>query len=91
MSVVIKLATGLTAGALLAAALAPVPADARLFGKKKAPVDFSAALPASLPPPPPANGAIFQVNAGYAALYEGSRARRVGARASLHRARHSRH
>lgn len=74
----VKLATGLTAGALLAAALSAAPADARLFGKEKAPVDFSAALPAPLAPPPAANGAIFQVNAGYAALYEGSRARRVG-------------
>lgn len=78
MSPVVKLLTGITAGALLAAALAPAPADARLFGKKKVPVDFSAALPAPLPAPPPANGAIFQIDAGYAALHEGARARRVG-------------
>ncbi len=39
--------------------------------------DYSLTLP---PPPPPASadGAIFQADAGYAALYEGWKARRVG-------------
>ncbi len=59
-------------------ALAPSPADARLFGKKKEPVDFSAALPLPLPVAAPANGSIFQASDGYAALHEGARARRVG-------------
>ncbi|MES1974498.1 MAG: flagellar basal body L-ring protein FlgH [Pseudomonadota bacterium] len=62
----------------LAAALAPSPADARLFGARKPKVDFSATLPQPVPTPPPANGSIFQISEGYAALYEGSRARRVG-------------
>ena len=58
-------------------ALASTPADARLFGKKQPPVDFSAALPQPVAPLP-ANGSIFQVSDGYAALHEGSRARRIG-------------
>lgn len=70
----------LSAAILLGLALAPAAGEARLFGKKKPPEDFSAALPAELPAPLPvvATGSIFQVNDGYAALYEGSRARRVG-------------
>ena len=64
--------------AFLAAALGSASVDARLLGKKAPPVDFSAAHPLPVPPPPPANGAIFQISDGYAALYEGSRARRVG-------------
>ncbi|KQS05129.1 flagellar biosynthesis protein FlgH [Sphingomonas sp. Leaf357] len=68
-----------SAAILVATALLPSTADARLFGKKAAPVDFSASLPAPIAPPPAvATGSIFQVNDGYAALYEGSRARRVG-------------
>ena len=67
------------AGFLVTVALAPGAADASLFGKKKPPVDFSAALPPPPPPPPPlATGSIFQVSDGYAALYEGARAHRVG-------------
>jgi len=58
-------------------ALASTPADASLFGKKKPPVDFSAALPQPVAPLP-ANGSIFQPNDGYAALHEGARARRIG-------------
>ncbi len=54
------------------------PADARLFGKKKPPEDFSAAPAPAPPAPAPANGSIFQPQDGYAALYEGTRARRVG-------------
>ena len=64
---------------MLAVAVTPVAADAGLFGKKKPAPDFSASLPVP-PPPPPAmpTGSIFQVSEGYAALYEGTRARRVG-------------
>jgi flagellar L-ring protein precursor FlgH len=73
----IKFAAGLLAGTMLAIAFAPSPAQAR---HKKPPVDFSTAMPVPpvAAPPPPANGAIFQVDDGYAALYEGPRARRVG-------------
>ncbi|MEG3087467.1 flagellar basal body L-ring protein FlgH [Sphingomonas sp. PB4P5] len=64
---------------ILAIGFAPISADAGVFGKKKPREDFSAALPAELPPTPAvATGSIFQVGDGYAALYEGSRARRVG-------------
>lgn len=68
--------TTLTAAALVVASVAP--AQAGIFGKKKPPEDFSAA-PAPVPPPAaPANGSIFQPQDGYAALYEGTRARKVG-------------
>src|SRR3546814_9734541 len=40
-------------------------------------LDYSLTLPPP-PPPPSADGAIFQADAGYAALYEGWKARRVG-------------
>ena len=63
---------------VLLGALAPVRADADIFGKKKPPVDYSVAMPVPLPAPGPANGSIFQASDGYAALHEGSRARRVG-------------
>ncbi len=53
------------------------PAEAGLFGKKKVVEDFSAPRPRAAPPVQ-ANGGIFQVQDGYAALYEGTRARRVG-------------
>ncbi len=59
----------------------PGPADARLFGKKKPAEDFTVHRPPAAPPPPvaaPADGAIFHAAGGYAALYEGWRARRVG-------------
>ena len=65
-------------GALLAAALGPTPASARLFGKKAPKTDFSMTLPPPPAPPPPADGSIYKVSTGYAALYEGWRARRVG-------------
>lgn len=59
--------------ALIALALVAGPA----FAKKAEKVDYAPTLPApSLPIP--ANGAIFQASQGYAALYEGPRARRVG-------------
>ena len=69
--------------ALALGATVAEPASARLFGKKKPPEDFQAVItPAAplpaIPPPPPANGAIYQVAAGYSPLYEGWRARRVG-------------
>ncbi|MDB5712054.1 MAG: flagellar biosynthesis protein FlgH [Sphingomonas bacterium] len=73
-----KYLIGVATFALLAGAVAPRGAEAGLLGKKKPAVDFSAVQPEPTPPPPPANGSIFQIEAGYAALYEGSRARRVG-------------
>jgi flagellar L-ring protein FlgH len=64
---------------LSAAALVAQPAAAGVFGGKKKPVeDFSAARPLPVEVPLPATGAIFQAASGYAALYEGTRARRVG-------------
>lgn len=59
--------------ALLTLALAAAPAVARKAPK----VDYAPTMPAA-PLPLPANGAIFQASQGYAALYEGPRARRVG-------------
>ncbi|MFD1610233.1 flagellar basal body L-ring protein FlgH [Sphingomonas tabacisoli] len=65
--------TRISKAALIALALIASPALA-----KKAPkVDFAPVAPVQVPPPP-ANGAIFQASGGYAALYEGPRARRVG-------------
>lgn len=63
---------------IAASVLAAQPADAQLFGKKKPVEDYSATLPAPAPVAAPANGSIFQAGEGYAALYEGTRARRVG-------------
>ncbi|QNQ09337.1 flagellar basal body L-ring protein FlgH [Sphingomonas alpina] len=74
-----KMSALISVTALAAASLSPAPADARLFGKKQPPVDFSATMPAPPPmAPAPANGSIYQASDGYAALYEGWRARRVG-------------
>jgi len=56
----------------------PSAAESRLLGKKTPPVDFSAAMPEPALTPAAATGSIFQVDDGYAALYEGTRARRVG-------------
>jgi flagellar L-ring protein precursor FlgH len=53
----------------------PQPALAR---KQRPPTGFEATLPAPPPVPRPADGSIFNVNAGYASLYEGTRARMVG-------------
>jgi flagellar L-ring protein precursor FlgH len=61
------------AGALMVLAFTASPA----FARKAPKIDFAPVAPAPAPPPP-ANGAIFQASAGYAALYEGPRARRVG-------------
>lgn len=64
---------------LLAIALLPAPASARLLKHKAPPEDFAAArAPVAPPAPAAANGAIFQSGDGYAALYEGTRAKRVG-------------
>ena len=70
-----------TAAAIVFAVTAASPAHAQflgIFGKKKAKEDYSVTLPAETPAPRPANGSIFQVADGYAALHEGQRARRVG-------------
>ena len=74
----IEIALGFATAALVAAALVPGHAEAKIF-KKKPPEDFSVArAPTVVAAPVAPNGAIFQVSAGYAALYEGSRAKRVG-------------
>lgn len=65
-------------GALFMTAITPGAAHAGILGKKKPPVDFTAVMPTAPVAPPVANGSIFQANDGYAALYEGARARRVG-------------
>ena len=70
--------SSLAASLLVLAALAPGQAHAGLFGKKAPPEDFSVARAPVALPPVAANGAIFQTGDGYAALYEGWRARRVG-------------
>jgi flagellar L-ring protein precursor FlgH len=72
----VELALAAATAALVFGALAPAPADAR---KKKPEETFAAAYPAPVVAPPPvATGSIFQAGDGYAALYEGWRARRVG-------------
>lgn len=63
----------LAATVIAASALAAGPALA-----KKPPQGFAPTLPAVAPPAPPASGSIFNVNAGYAALVEGNRAKMVG-------------
>jgi flagellar L-ring protein precursor FlgH len=67
-----------TSAALALVMSAGAPAEAGIFGKKKPMEDYSAAPPPPPPAPAPANGSIFQPQQGYAALYEGTRARRVG-------------
>lgn len=78
----LSLVGGLAFGALvgIALVLGSSPAHAQLFGKKRPKEDFSVTLPSAAPAAPaaPANGAIFQPAQGYAALYEGMRAHRVG-------------
>lgn len=75
-----KFVSGLALGALatIAFAASATPAHAQLFGKKKPREDFSATMPVAQPVAAPANGSIFQVDQGYAAYHEGTRARRVG-------------
>lgn len=77
----LALAAAVAGVAIAAALVLPAPASAGLFGKKRPAEDFSAVRLQPVPPPPaapPADGAIFQVSTGYAALYEGWRARKVG-------------
>ncbi|MGI4947670.1 MAG: flagellar basal body L-ring protein FlgH [Janthinobacterium lividum] len=78
----IELALGTAAVALVAAAMLPQPADARLLPKKKPAEDFSVVrapvVASGIAVPIQHNGAIFQAAGGYAALYEGSRAKHVG-------------
>jgi len=62
---------------LALAALALLVATQPAFARKKPKVDYAPVMPVALPPAP-ANGSIFQASGGYAALYEGPRARRVG-------------
>ncbi|PZT95718.1 flagellar basal body L-ring protein FlgH [Sphingomonas hankookensis] len=65
--------------ALAAVVLAAMPATARpLFGRKLPPEDYSASRPAPPVATVVATGAIFQADQGYAALYEGWRAKKVG-------------
>ena len=73
----VELALAAATAALVLGALVPAPADAR---KKDKPEEtFAVAYPAPASPPAAvATGSIFQVGDGYAALYEGWRARRVG-------------
>lgn len=74
-----RLAAGI---AVLAFAASATPAQAQflgIIGKKKPKEDFSATMPTAAPAAAPAaNGGIFQATDGYAALYEGQRARRIG-------------
>ncbi len=66
---------------LAATVLVPAPSSAKLVGlvKTKPAEDFTARRAPAVPvAPPPADGAIFHVADGYAALHEGWRARRVG-------------
>ena len=76
----IEITLAAIAGLLVLAAFAPVRADAGLFGKKAPREDFTAIRAPVAPAPLPvvANGSIFQADDGYAALYEGWRARKVG-------------
>ena len=70
------LALGVAAAAACAAAS---PAKAQLFGHKKPKEDYSVTLPAPVAPAPArSDGSIFHADDGYAALYEGQRARKVG-------------
>lgn len=57
-----------------AAAMSATPA----LAKKRPSPGFEPALPVMAPAPRAANGSIFNASAGYAALYEGNRARSVG-------------
>ena len=72
-----ELLLAVTAATLVAAAFAPAPADARKR-REVPPPEFTATPPALPPIAAPATGAIFQAGDGYAAYYEGTRARRVG-------------
>ena len=72
----VELGLAAATAALVVGALAPAPADAR---KKKPEEVFVPVYPAPVVAAPvAATGSILQVGDGYAALYEGWRARRVG-------------
>ena len=74
-----KFTAGLLTGAAIVAAIAlATPAKAQLFSKKGPKEDFTVSLPVPPAATAPANGSIFQASEGYAALHEGTRARRVG-------------
>lgn len=73
----VEFVAGLAIGTAALAMIGAAPAHAQLFGKKQPKEDFSATAPVAAPLRP-ANGSIFQTGDGYAALYEGQRARRVG-------------
>ncbi|MBB5698344.1 flagellar L-ring protein precursor FlgH [Sphingomonas yantingensis] len=75
----VEFVAGLALGtaALAMIGLGAAPAHAQIFGKKGPREDYSATMPAAQPARAP-NGSIFQASDGYAALYEGQRARRVG-------------
>jgi flagellar L-ring protein precursor FlgH len=77
MRLAARLAVGIAA---LAFAASATPAEAQILGigKKKQKEDFSVTMPVAAPVAAPANGSIFQASDGYAALYEGQRARRIG-------------
>lgn len=67
--------------ALVLTSVVATPAAAGIFGKKKPvvpPPEYRTVYAPPLPVAAPANGAIFQVSAGYGGLYEGARARAVG-------------
>ncbi len=79
MTQLTRIATAALTAAGLAFAATPAHAQFLGIGKKKQKEDYSVTLPTAVPQAPaPANGGIFQANDGYAALYEGQRARRVG-------------
>ncbi|MBV1918846.1 MAG: flagellar basal body L-ring protein FlgH [Sphingomonadaceae bacterium] len=61
----------------ISASLVLVPASQAQARKRKA-SGYEATLPVAAPSAGPANGSIFNVNHGYAALHEGRRARAVG-------------
>lgn len=72
----IELGLAALAATLVAAAFVPASAEAK---RKQPPIEFAATAP--LPParaPRLATGSIFDAGDGYAALHEGTRARRVG-------------
>lgn len=75
----IKFAAGFVTGSIVAMALGlgASPAHSRDRNRDR-PDEFAATMPVATPAPTPTNGSIFQAGDGYAALYEGNRARRRG-------------
>ncbi|QIG78703.1 flagellar basal body L-ring protein FlgH [Stakelama tenebrarum] len=70
------LATGAVAVLIVAASASPADAQRRDDDREQS-RDYAPSAPVA-PMPAAANGGIFQASQGYAALYEGNRARRVG-------------